>query len=85
MNQKDIELFAFLYFCNPEDRDLVLGKREFTYAEFCRIYYIVSFFGLDALACELWKNHSESFLQRIRQAEALLSPVRKKCKSSRMP
>lgn len=73
MKREDIELYAFLFFCGVEERDLILGKKTVTYKDFCRLLYLADFLGLDNFFPKLWDMFGERFYDSAEKMERFLT------------
>lgn len=69
MKQEDIELYAFLFFCGEEDRDLLLGRKTATYKDFSRFLYLADFLGFDNFFQKLGDMFGEYFYENAKRKE----------------
>lgn len=65
MRENDIEKLAFLYVCRESDRELLLGKREMEFQDFCRLDYLSGSLGLERFNLRLWQEHAWKFQEQI--------------------
>ena len=61
MEQEDIERFAFLYLCGKRDKNILLDKEEMTLADFDRLTYLISHFGMDHYHIKIWNERIVNF------------------------
>ncbi len=72
MKREDIELYAFLFFCGAEERDLILGKKPVTYKDFCRLLFLADFLGLHNFFQKIWDMFGEDFYDSTEKMERFL-------------
>lgn len=71
MNQKDIEKYAFLYFCEKKDRDILNGKQKMTFEDFQRFHYLTDLIGFSKYQAEIWNAFSSQFEEQFEGLEHL--------------
>lgn len=71
MEQEDLEQFAFLYLCGRHDRNMLLEKEEMTLADFDRLSYLISHFGMEKYHIKVWMKHFDKFQTEMERLEAL--------------
>lgn len=65
MQREDVEQFAFLYLCGNRDRRLLSGREKMTFADFDRLIFLTSFFGLLHYNLKMWNQYSVQFQSQL--------------------
>ena len=71
MEQEDIERIAFLYLCGKRDKNILLDKEEMTLADFDRLTYLISHFGMEHYHIKIWNDYFGKFQAEMDRLEAL--------------